>query len=198
MILTFETLNEKHEHAMRMFLHESGLGHVAAEWKRSLENARELSVSVPHAVYDAFLDELAAGKGISKFKRAGIRSLLLNEGETIYGAVETADPLPEKGVSKGSVQLEYGPFVGATHEALKHLETETAHAGETYRFRLLRIPGIYVMAAWLHGEKQNLFMPIGQAPKSLKPYTLYSEKDFLALLKTLAREKLDFEKKNPE
>jgi hypothetical protein len=114
-------------------------------------NLDDLGASEPYPVYFASLDDLESGTLPGQPTRW--RQLLVTEER----AVGEADLDPD---GPRVVALHRGPRAGGTARAV-----ETAHSLESvqaqdYELRLLESPGIYLVAIWLHGENDDVLIPI--------------------------------------
>lgn len=103
---------------------------------------------------------------------AGWRFIVVSEGEAL-AAVEVRDAGGDHYVFS---ELNSGPFVASTVEALRRLE-ETNDTND--ELRLLSCPGLYLEALWLHGASDR-FMPLDPAPTEFEAYHLYPEDEFTA------------------
>jgi hypothetical protein len=65
----------------------------------------------------------------------------------------------------------------------------------SFELRVLRIPALYVMALWLHGESGNRDVVIPMAPTHhlLEPGRAYEGGEFTSTLAPAASERLEFD-----
>jgi hypothetical protein len=82
--------------------------------------------------------------------------------------------------------LNYGPYVEATASAIEVLERTSVVKIGVFDFRLLRIPALYVAAAWLVGT-QRLVMPLAPSPNFLEAGSLLPEERFIGLVRQQAQ-----------
>ena len=59
-------------------------------------------------------------------------------------------------------------------------------AGADYELRLLKVPAVYLVALWLHRGGEDILIPMGDPPGSLKANRPYSEADVIAALRDIA------------
>jgi hypothetical protein len=77
--------------------------------------------------------------------------------------------------------LNGGPYVASTAAAIDEVERLPEVAAGKFELRLLKVPGLYVVAAWLVGD-QHLLVPLEPVPSFLAAGRPYSEADFLHAL----------------
>ncbi|MEV0173742.1 hypothetical protein AB0I00_21810 [Streptomyces sp. NPDC050803] len=82
-----------------------------------------------------------------------------------------------------------GPYIASTERALRQAET----MAQTYQPRLLSIPGLYMLALWLHGDcaadatvghpaPTDLLVPLAPAPPGIAAHRPHRAADLLPLL----------------
>lgn len=168
----------------------SHLVHLAARPQfqhRLLAHADPTAVALaaPHGVYTLGLDEIATGASLEAARRVGQRFLVLDGQAAVASAELTAE---------GNVEANEGPFVAATAAAIEAAEASPQLAETRYEPRLLRIPGIYVVALWLWREGgDDVVIPLDPAPRSLVPGRQYAPAEIMPALAQLARERLAIE-----
>lgn len=142
-----------------------------------------VALAVPHDVYTIGLDRLAEGVGIERAEVVGQRFLVLDDDRPVASA-ELA--------TGGGFESNEGPFVGATAEAIRAAESSPQLADGRYELRLLRIPGIYLVALWLRDEDGDgdVVVPLAPAPAPLEAGRHYRPEEIQPLLQQLARERL--------
>ena len=116
-----------------------------------------LELTDPHETFVLGLDDLLASPDLSRARPTGWRYLVRSGGEPV-AAAHSAEPSPGEHVL---AQVNEGPFVGATVEAL------TAAAGQegSYVPRVLNIPALHAVALWLHdGGDGDLLVPLAPFP----------------------------------
>jgi len=151
----------------------------------ALRGARKdhLGLSTPHQVFTMGLDDIASGGGLGRAQPVGWRFLIQDGGRTIAGAETT---LAADGTHEVS-QLNEGPFVAATDDAMTAIHNLPQLEAAGFELRLLRIPALYMMAMWLHAPATDLLVPLAPSPiaKEGKPIP---PAEFFADLSELARQ----------
>jgi hypothetical protein len=151
--------------------------------------AEDMALSVPHPVYDVGLDDIERGRLTSAAKLTGWRYLLVG-GEEAVAAAEVASA---DGTAVRFSHFNEGPFVGSTVEGLTAAERLPEVKSGNYEVRLLRAPALYLIALWLHGTREDLFLPLPPAPTGVEALRKYGEKDLLAALRGPARSRGRFD-----
>ena len=136
-----------------------------------------ITVSEPHKVYVVRLDDLCDGKLLKAAKHVAWRYLLLAEAEGV-AAVELS-------TEQEFVELNVGPFVRATLEALDSIDEIAEVAEGDYELRLIKIPSVYAMLVWLHGER-DILIPITEGHERIKRLASETEDDVIAELQVVA------------
>jgi len=156
--------------------------HALAGAEMALPPLREAAVerlvlAAPHRVYTLGLDAAATG-GIHDARPAGWR-FLVTEGDHVVASAEVATDAGERASANA------GPYVRATAETIELLEQEPAVASGAFELRLLKIPALYVAAAWAVDD-HGLVMPLAPAPSQLEAGHAYGEEEFMAVLRDMA------------
>jgi hypothetical protein len=139
---------------------------------------QELALVAPHRVYTLGLDAVLE-KGLEGAASAGWRYQVTDRDQIVASAVLAGD-------AGESPLLNSGPFVSSTVTAIDDLESRPEIAQGEFELRLLKVPGLYVVAAWLVGERR-LIAPLAPTPSFLEAGRLYTEEDFVAALQEPAR-----------
>jgi hypothetical protein len=152
----------------------------------------QVSLSSPHEMRHVRLDALTEGRPLDDSETTGWRYLVVAGGAAVAGAEVATDAAG--GVAAFS-QLNEGPFVQSTAEALRALEERPEAAAGNYEVRMVRVPALYVMALWLEDldGDQDLVLPLAPAPAFLDTQRMYPEQEFLDALAGPARERLAFD-----
>jgi hypothetical protein len=132
-----------------------------------------LALVAPHRMYTLPLDAVAE-KGLGAATPAGWRFLVMDK-DRVVASAELAGDSGENPLLNG------GPYVGSTAAAIDDMERLPELAEAEFELRILKVPALYVVAAWLVGEGQ-LLVPLEPAPSFLEPGKPYSEGDFVAAL----------------
>jgi len=184
------------------------VSHVTAllREKKSLPSApaelqlEKMSHSEAHPVYYVPLDALAEGRLLQAATQTSWRYLLVQDDRAIAEAELSA---ATKGATKGRrrrsrakplafLGLSHGPFTGATVDALHAAERLPQVAAADYELRLLKIPAVYLAALWLHGDGDDILIPMGNPPGGLKKNKPYTEKQVIRALAPMAEQTREF------
>lgn len=176
----------------------TGLQHLA-ESARDLRAAElmalradELELSMPHTVHHVRLDDLAARRPLGDSAVTGWRYLAQRGSRVLASSEVSADA---DGRAAGLEQVNMGPHVQSTTQALADLaENAEIQAGD-YELHLLKIPALYAVVLWLSAPDADgsLFVPLAPAPDYLEAGRLYREEELLDLLEGPARARLEFD-----
>jgi hypothetical protein len=159
----------------------------------SLEDDRSLesSISYPHKVYNLGLKDIAGGKGIEAAHFVSWRYLISQGARGTAAAEVNCD---EKQKNQFS-QLNQGAFAGGTLEEIRRVVDDPEFEKGSYELRVLRVPALYVIALWLADQQNHndALIPIPPTNEALKPSQVYTPKQFIAVLRQPAQQKLDFD-----
>jgi hypothetical protein len=144
-----------------------------------------LSLTTPHPVYSASLEQLAAGERIADSAELVGWRALLEEDQHVVAAVELPGREPE---GAGAV-VNRGSFVESTVTALRGAENHERADAERLELRLFDASALYLRALWLHSLDggDDLFVPLAPAPDPLRAETVYDSERFHAEVSALAR-----------
>lgn len=144
----------------------------------------ELTLVAPHRMYTLRLDALLE-RGLAGASFTGWRFLVLDR-ERVVASTELAGDSGESPLMNG------GPYVASTAAAIDELERLPEVAAGDFELRLLKVPGLHVVAAWLAGD-QRLAVPLAPAPGFLEAGRPYTEPEFAAALREPAERVLSAE-----
>ena len=152
----------------------------------------QVSLTSPHEMRHVRLDALTERRPLDDSEQTGWRYLVEAGGAPVAAAEVATDA---GGGGAAFSQLNEGPFVQSTAEALRTLEERPETAAGNYEVRMARVPALYVMALWLEDldGDEDLVLPLAPAPAFLDTQRLYSEQEFLDALAGPARERLAFD-----
>jgi hypothetical protein len=156
---------------------------------------RRLAVSNPHAVYTLGLADVIAKGGLSEARFVAWR-WFVQEGRRTIASVEVREDA-EGGHAVS--EINEGPFVRSSSEALEAAETLPVAKDQSYEPRLLKIPGVYLVSLWLHADKDydDLFVVLAPAPYNLEPDHVYRWNELERLLRPHVRTRLEFDERRP-
>lgn len=168
--------------------HLSELAGRTAFRRRALARANPagLALAAPHDVYSLGLRDLAEGASLDAATVDGRRFIVM-DGDKPIASAELAD----QGRGSG-FQATEGPYVESTAAALERADEDPELAEDDYEIRVLRIPGLYVMALWLKHEQggTDVLIPLDPAPAPLEPGRKYGPVEILSALAEPARARL--------
>ena len=139
----------------------------------------------PHNVFTIGLKPLADGRGLGAAQPSGWRAIVV-QGNHPVAAVEFTGgggPQDYKSVNEG-------PLVQSSASAMAIAEELPQVKEKDYEPRLLQMPAIYLVAVWLHGDKDEILIPLDPAPGAFKAFKAYPEKDFFEQASALAKQRM--------
>lgn len=143
----------------------------------------ELIVGDPHREYFVGLTNLAFGHLLSAAKFGGWRYLLIH-GTNAVGVAELG-----KTLGFNSIQKSF--FPNATQEALRVAEELPQIKKSDYELRYLDIPSVLFVAGWLHGNSDDIIIPLPNTFGRWNAYQPYSESQMIKLLKPEAKKVME-------
>jgi hypothetical protein len=146
-----------------------------------------LSLTVPHPLFTAGLETLAAERPLIEAAELTGWRVLLEEDEAVVAAAEVA--LSEGEAARSDASINRGAFVHATVEALRTAERDQRVESAQFEVRLLRVVALYVVALWLHSSEVDgdLFIPLTPAPAPLSAGAVYDTAQFESDLTGMAK-----------
>ncbi|MET8297572.1 MULTISPECIES: hypothetical protein [unclassified Streptomyces] len=154
--------------------------------------ADNLELSVPHTMHTVQLDDLVARRPLGETAVTGWR-YLASRGSRVLASSELSAGTDGQPIALEQVNM--GPYVESTAQALAGLsENDEIRAGD-YEFRILRIPALCAVVLWLSPADSgtNLFVPLAPAPDYLEADRIYRENEMLDALEGPARLRLEFD-----
>ncbi|MGD0602941.1 MAG: hypothetical protein ABSA53_04980 [Streptosporangiaceae bacterium] len=131
----------------------------------ALRNASgPLQLTQPHQVFTLGLADLAAGRGLEA-ATPGRWRYLVQEGDNALAAADTVAAGPGHGYVFSA--FNEGRFVTSTAEAIQVAQENPEVSRGDFELRLLHVPGLHVMALWLHdgeGNANDLLVPLEPSP----------------------------------
>jgi hypothetical protein len=132
-----------------------------------------LSLVAPHRVFTLGVEGILSA-GLRGAEPSGWRFLVADSNHVVASA-ELAD-------DDGAVpSVNAGPYVAATARVIGYLEERSEIAEGNFEFSILKVPALYVVAAWLV-DAHRIVVPLAPTPSFLEAGALYGEGDFSALL----------------
>jgi len=147
-----------------------------------------LQLSQPHAVYDLRVAAVVAGRGLASATQTGFRYLVTG-GDVAIAAAEVH--AGTDGTATLLANINYGPYVEATAQALRQVAALPSVATAPYEVRLLRSAPIYLIALWLKPDSGtgDIIYPVAPAPPGLQAGQPYAEADFIRAILPLAEKR---------
>ncbi len=144
----------------------------------------DLELTKPHEELSLGLDDLTAGRGLGAAQPNGWHYLVAPGGAPLALAVTVTSP----GGETRFTQLDYGPFVKGTSDALA---TAAALPGTVASHeRVLAVPALGFVAAWVdQPDGTSLLVPVSPAPTGVEAGRAYPADELLAVLRRLAAER---------
>ncbi len=122
-----------------------------------------LQLTEPHQVFTLGLTDLAAGKGLDAAKPTGWR-YLVQQGDNVLASAESivVGPANEHVFSA----FNEGRFVASSASAIRAVREIPEVGRGGFELRLLNVPGLYVLALWLHAAQGSgdLLVPLAPSP----------------------------------
>lgn len=145
-----------------------------------------LQLSPPHAVYDMRADVVASGGGLESATATGFRYLVHADSVHVAAGEVHTDA---SGAATLLANLNYGPFVEATAQALTQVAGLGAVRAGSFEVRLLRFSAIALVALWLKADSGggDIVYPLAPAPPPLQAESPYTAGDFIAAIRPLAQ-----------
>lgn len=151
----------------------------------------QLALTAPHAMYNVSLEAIINRVPIDDAPQTAWR-YLVDAGD---GAVASSEVAIGADGQLTFAQLNEGPFVAATAQALRDAERIPEVANGNYEARVLRVPALYVLALWLKDldDSNDLIIPLDPAPPYLDAGFVYREPEFYNALTAPAQERAAFD-----
>jgi hypothetical protein len=160
-------------------------GGIGASGRFPQRRGGALSLTLPHQVYTAGLEELAGGQDLTQALRLTGWRALVEEDRQVVAAAEVPTSIREP----TGASINRGALVQSTVEALETAERHEPVTSEPFEPRLLQIPALYVTALWLHrsGEGDDLVIPLAPTPPPLTAGEIYDGPRFAEQVAAMAR-----------
>ena len=152
-------------------------GHI-----RELAAAAPIDLSAPHPVYVASAQDIVDRQLLVNAQLIGWRTIVSKDDQPLAAAeVDNANALS---------QVNKGPFVAGTVEAVRAATEQVAADARDYELRLLRIPAVYTIALWLHAGDADVLVPVAPAPAPLQANQAMDPAAFMEALRSFAASRL--------
>jgi hypothetical protein len=130
----------------------------------ALRNATgSLQLAEPHQAFTLGLDDLVAGRGLAAARPTGWL-YLVQEGDKVLASAEAVRT--GRGDDHVFSAFNEGRFVASTEDAIRTARRLPEVRQDGFELRLLRVPGLYVTALWLHKAQGSgdLLIPLAPSP----------------------------------
>jgi hypothetical protein len=139
-------------------------------------------------VFNLTLEDARARKVEENARSSGWRYLLAVDDRVVASAETESGEDARQAFS----QVNSGPFVAGTVEALTVAERVADEQKRGLELRLIHVPALYLMSLWLKplgedGSDDSIFVPIAPAPPGIEPNRVYAGEEFAARLAELAQ-----------
>jgi hypothetical protein len=141
----------------------------------------DLTIAEPHREYFVGLTNLASGHMLSAATSRSWRYLLMHGTNAVGAATLIADG--KNGNALKFNDLQHPFFPNATLEALRAAGKLPQTKKQDYELRYLGIPALNFVAVWLHGESDNILIPLPPTFGRFNDYQPYSESQIIKVLK---------------
>lgn len=143
----------------------------------------DLTPTDPHEVYVLSIADLLADDPLAAAAPAGWRYLLTDGRQAVAAAMTTRTA----GGEDRFALFNSGPYVGGTVTALQEAAALPQAEATDLQVRLLTIPALNLTAVWLHGDDEELLVPLAPAPAPAIAGTPQPASELLASLREPAR-----------
>lgn len=150
---------------------------------------KELDASLPHQVFlMGLIDVIEAS--LDKAQPIGWRYIVLR-GEQPVAAAEIEGTEARRRLQFSN--FNEGPFVLESVKGIALAEKLPEMEKEDFVLRLLRIPALYVMALWIHGDNREILIPLEPTHDLLVPNRKYTPTQFFRQLASAAEQRAEFD-----
>jgi hypothetical protein len=146
-----------------------------------------LSLSLPHPVFTAGLEPLAAGQSLTEASTLTAWRALLEEDKRVVAAVEV--PVSSDTAATSGASINRGPFVQSTIDGLRLAERDDRIAAARFDISLLRVAALRLVVLWLQGSEADgdVFIPLTPAPSPLTDDAAYDAAQFEREVQQMAK-----------
>ena len=144
-----------------------------------LWQAEQVAIPRPVPLYTSTLQSAVDGRVLEEAYPAGWL-YLVHEGEELAALAEVAPSLAGQGYAL--LSLSRSTYNEAAGTALSRAVQVAEELPDDLDLRMLRIPALYFLAVWLHGETIDRCIPLPPAPFGLEPFEILIGGDLTTLL----------------
>lgn len=144
-------------------------------------------------LYTIALDEAARGASLDTRTPAAWRFVVTGDHKPVVACDMS---IPQEGAPSGVLSVRQGSGADRCYAALESIWNMAEIGPDKYELRWLSIPGLSIEAFWLHSPPEgpgDRIVPISPQVDELKGRTVLPAQEFLAILQTLAIERLTYD-----
>lgn len=150
---------------------------------------KDITISPPHRWYTVHMEDAVSGNLLSRAASGCWRYILLH-GTNACGVVTLVDADGKSGGKPSIGALYQTCFSDETIEALRKAEVLPQIKKRDYEIRLMSDMANAFHAVWLHGESDDIIMPLPPAYGRVTPYKPYTENELCEIfIKTIEHQK---------
>jgi hypothetical protein len=149
----------------------------------------DMTMAEPHRWYGVGAKDLASGQLLSAAMSRSWRYILIHGTNTV-GVASVFDADAKTGNALKFGALYETCFAKETLEALREAEKLPQIKKQDYEVRFLDAISVYFVAVWLHGESDDIIIPLPNTFGRWNAYQPYSESQMIKLLKPEAKKVL--------
>lgn len=140
-----------------------------------------VELTAPHQVYVLSREDLFSKGGLEQAKSVGWRYLVITDQGGIVGAAETAEQAESH--DHQFVSLSRDSNLEVVPGVIRQIEETPTEWADEFELRLLRVPAAYSVNIWLHGQTNDLLVPVPPTPPYLETGHIYGWDEVLDVLR---------------
>jgi hypothetical protein len=148
----------------------------------------DLTIANPCRNYFVGATNLASGQLLSAAKTINWQYLLVHGTNAVGAACLIIDETNGKALKFNGLNRPF--FPDAPLDALRTAEQLPQVKKQDYELRILEASAVYFRAVWLHGESDDIIIPLPETFRRWNAYQPYSESQMIKLLKPEAKKVL--------
>jgi hypothetical protein len=138
-----------------------------------------------YRVFVTGLQDVLKDRLLEGAKPVGWQFLVTAGGAPVAAIEVPAETSPQE--SRAFNHVNRGPYVQSTDAAVRRIGNRPDVINGS--LRVLRVPALYTVCLWLHGDNVDELLPVPPTPRGVDPDHLYSESELTERLIGLARER---------
>ncbi len=140
-------------------------------------------LTAPHRIFVLSLDDLMERRGLESAQDVGWRYFVTSDSAVVATAETTSN---EGSDDHQFASLSRDPSGPRSAEIISTIEDRPIGGSNEFELRLLRIPAVYSINLWLHGDATDYLVPVDPTPPSLHAGEIYQPDDVLGVLRDQA------------